>query len=625
MSAQTARYLNHDDLTAELRTLADGSASARLSSVGTTLAGRDIWLVELGTASGPPLDERPGLLVVGNLEGDHVVGSSHAVEIVRHLLSGAEGTREVLDEQVVYVIPRLNPDAAEAMFDDVRWSRMGNARPFDDDNDGRIDEDGPEDLNGDGAITVMRVLDPKGPYMIDPDEPRLMKKADPGKGESGAYSLYWEGTDSDGDGFIAEDWAGGVDLDRNFQHEYPYYRHLAGPHMVSERESRALMDFMIAHRNIGAILTFGRSDNLVVPPNSGGALAAPNALDLLAGANASTEGVFDVGVYASGGGGFGGFRGGGFGGGNRLRGAQPGRDNDPSSGRRPAVTVNKSDIEYFKAVSDVYREVTGIEKIGVNRKAMGALFQYGYFQFGVPSFSTQGWELPAAADAEESGAGPGGAPDPARGGSGLAEAARGSAEPARARSGARGGRGAATGSESFDLQLLRGLESAGIEAFADWTAFTHPDLGEVEIGGFLPYVTTNPPESELDELGRAHGAFVVRLAHMLPRVRIAETEVTSHGGGVFTVEAEVENTGYFPTSLEHGQVSRSVQPTTLQIQIDPEDLITGAPKTVSIRQLAGSGGRARFTWVIRGRQGAQVEIRLRSQKGGSHSTSVTLR
>lgn len=579
---QTNAYLDFDGLTAELRAVTSASNSASLSSIGTTLGGRDIWLVEIANPSGGPTSERPALLVVGNLEGDHLVGSSHALEIVRHLLSGSADARSVLDDQVVYVLPRLNPDAAEVMFSAVRSGQAGNSRPFDDDNDGRVDEDGPEDLNGDGAITVMRVPDSRGAYMIDPDETRLMKRADAKKGETGAFTLYWEGVDSDDDGFIAEDWPGGVDINRNFQHDYPYYGHLAGPHMTSEAESRALMDFMISHRNIGAILTFGQSDNLVTPPNSSGALADESVLDLGQFASASNAGLFDVGVFSrSGGGGFG-F--GGFGGGGGLRGAQPGRDNDPNSGRRPATSVDKADLEYFTAVSDAYKEITGIERVGVNRKAEGAFFQYGYFQFGVPSFSTQGWALPEPDSTD-----------------------------------------ASSGDESTDARVLKGLEGAGIDAFAPWTSFSHPDLGDVEIGGFLPYVTENPPASDLSDLGRRHGEFVVRLAGMLPRVRFVETEVTAHGGGVFTVEAEIENTGYFPTSLEHGVVSRAVQPTTVQIQVDPADVISGGTKTMQIRQLAGSGTRERFTWVIRGRSGATVEIRARAQKGGTDSVTITLR
>jgi hypothetical protein len=72
-------------------------------------------------------------------------------------------------------------------------------------------------------------------------------------------------------------------------------------------------------------------------------------------------------------------------------------------------------------------------------------------------------------------------------------------------------------------------------------------------------------------------------------------------------------------------ISRSVQPTTVQIQIDPDDVLTGSSKTETIGRLEGSPTRRSFTWVIRGETGSTVEIRVRSQKGGTHSASVTLR
>ena len=112
---------------------------------------------------------------------------------------------------------------------------------------------------------------------------------------------------------------------------------------------------------------------------------------------------------------------------------------------------------------------------------------------------------------------------------------------------------------------------------------------------------------------------------MLPRVRIADTEVTAHGGGLFTVEVEVENAGFFPTSLQHGVRSRAVGPTLVQIQVDAEEIMTGADKTTQIGVLAGSGARESVTWVIRGREGGRVEIRLISAKSGHDTATVTLR
>jgi hypothetical protein len=645
-TGQEASYLNHDGFTRELRSLANGSDAVRMESLGTTLEGRDIWVLEVANPSGAPLAERPGVLVVANLEGDHVVGSHLALEMVRYLTQHADedAVRAVLENQVVYVVPRLNPDGAEAMFARVKWDRRTNSFPFDDDNDGRVDEDGPEDLNGDGVITVMRVRDPDGAFMVDPDEPRLMKRADPSKGEKGAYTLYWEGTDSDNDGFYNEDGPGGVDLNRNFQHEYPYWQADAGLHMVSELETRALMDFVLAHRNIGAVLTFGLTDNLVTPPDSRGGLANASVLDLPLFADASNAGVFDVGVFAARGGFGRGFFGGGFGGGRGggggyLRGAQVGADNDPSSGTRPITTVRSADLVYLTAVSDAYKEITGISQVPVHRTPQGAFFQYGYYQFGVPSFSTPGWGLPTQ---ESEGEGPGrsggppqgqpsnppGAQAGAAGGrtppaGGMTRMAGGGGMPMAGMQQARG-RGAAGGSGT-DAKVLKALEAAGIDAFVDWTPFHHTTLGEVEIGGFRPYATTNPPAEQVAELGAKHGEFLVKLAGMLPRVRIAGTKVEAHGGGVFTVTVHVQNDGFLPTSLQHGVMSRSVQPTLVQIQVPPQDVLTGADKSSRIQQLDGSGSRETFTWVIRGREGSRVEIQLRSEKGGTDTATVTLR
>ena len=124
VQAQTSSYLDFDQLTGEFRSLANGSNLASMRSLGTSLEGREIWLIELGSPSGEALDERPGVLVVGNLAGDHVVGSQLALETVRYLLG--EGS-EVLDDHVVYVVPRLNPDGAEGMFAAVKAARRGNA------------------------------------------------------------------------------------------------------------------------------------------------------------------------------------------------------------------------------------------------------------------------------------------------------------------------------------------------------------------------------------------------------------------------------------------------------------------------------------------------------------------
>ena len=190
---------------------------------------------------------------------------------------------------------------------------------------------------------------------------------------------------------------------------------------------------------------------------------------------------------------------------------------------------------------------------GFTRTPAGAFFEYGYYQFGVPSFSTPGWGLPGAGRPAGMGGGaPTGRRDAGGGGRG------GSGRPAGG-GGARGAMGgmtldagAADAPEGIDLRLLQWMDAEKIDGFVKWTAFKHPTLGDVEIGGFKPYVTTNPPAAKIAELGAAHTKFAVYLSSLYAKVAIAKTEVTALGAGLFRIKADIENSGYLPTALAQG-------------------------------------------------------------------------
>ena len=78
-----------------------------------------------------------------------------------------------------------------------------------------IDEDGPDDINGDGHITTMRIKDTLGRLRTDPADKRLMITIKPG--EKGEWTrLGQEGIDNDGDGLVNEDSEGFVDGNRNW-------------------------------------------------------------------------------------------------------------------------------------------------------------------------------------------------------------------------------------------------------------------------------------------------------------------------------------------------------------------------------------------------------------------------
>ena len=644
-AADPAKYHSYQELTAALNSaVAAHKDIARIVSIGKSGQGRDLWAVEIANPAGTPVAERPALLVAANFEGDHVIGSELALSTIEYLLAGYAADpaiRQRIDTQAFYVIPRVNPDGAELMFAPVKTGRRTNATVFDADNDGRADEDAAEDLNKDGYVTVMRVKDPKGPYMIDPADPRLMKRADPAKGEQGGYSIYWEGTDKDNDGFIGEDGPGGVDLNRNFMHQYPYYQPDAGRYMVSEAETRAVLDYVLKHRNIAGILTYGESDNLVVAPSRRGDLGAAISVGLVEFANASIAGARRTGMVQDAAGGIGGRGMGmmimgeyeGVGGGRGGAQAQTGRG---GPARSAATTINAADIDYFTAVSEKYREMTGVRTALPVRTPAGAFFEYGYYQYGVPSFSTPGWgpqmrtatTTTTTAEAFDGNAETRGGPFVPQGRGGQAG---GGQRPGGAAPGAGAGRGAmpaggeaAPGPVYGDQRLLRWMDAEKIDGFVAWQPYKHPTLGDVEIGGFKPYDIVNPPAARIAELGTSHAKFALYLASLFPRVKIATTEVTSHGGGIFRIKADVVNTGYLPTSLAHGVVSRAVRPTMIQLGVDPADIIAGNEKTSFTAALAGSGGTQSYQWIVKGKPGATVTLKVVSQKGGTDTATLKL-
>ena len=179
-AADYTKYHTYDEMTAALRDLAKTHGNlAKLVEVAKTREGRTIWAIEIANPAGTPIAERPAMLIAANFEGDQLIGSELALYVAEQLLTGYAGNATIksrLESHAFYIVPRVNADGAEAMFGAIKSARKMNSAKNDADNDGRLDEDGPEDLNKDGFITVMRVKDPKGVYMVHPDDARLLRR-----------------------------------------------------------------------------------------------------------------------------------------------------------------------------------------------------------------------------------------------------------------------------------------------------------------------------------------------------------------------------------------------------------------------------------------------------------------
>lgn len=262
-------YQNQEQFSAAIKKIGE-SELAEVISLGKSAGGRDVWLITI--SSGKP-EGKPAIALLGNVQGNHLAGGELTLRMVQQLIEKGENdeaVKKLLEQVTLYVIPRPDPDASEKCFALPFRVPAGNDRKTDDDRDFAFGEDPPNDLNGDGFITQMRIEDPAGTLMLHPDDPRVLITADPKKNERGKYRILSEGIDDDGDEQWNEDAGDGVAFDRNFTFGYKPFSANTGPNAVSEPECRAIADFMFDHPHIAAVLSFSLDDNLFHPwkPNS---------------------------------------------------------------------------------------------------------------------------------------------------------------------------------------------------------------------------------------------------------------------------------------------------------------------------------------------------------------------
>ena len=180
-------------------------------------------------------------------------------------------------------------------------------------------------------------------------------------------------------------------------------------------------------------------------------------------------------------------------------------------------------------------------------------------------------------------------------------------------------------------------EQLGGRYFSDWTAFDHPQLGPVEIGGWhTKFWGQNPPPEFLEAETAPQLHWILYLAEQGPLITVSDPVVTALGDGAFRVEATVTNTGFLPTSLtDRGAVGRArpdgridrqvVRSPAVTLTHPGLELVEGAARTV-IPHLAGSNPflqavteRSRtVTWVVRATGGERaVRVTAESDKGGT--------
>jgi len=637
---------------------------AGLQSIGKSTGGKDLWVATVAGPGAVPPAARPAIFVGANIAGFHNAGTEAALDLIETLLAEAGGEAgDLLASHTFYVAPALNPDAHDGLFAPVRERRGGAAGKLDRDRDGFSAEDGCEDLDGDGRITRLRIPDPEGGWLPHPEDPRVMIRADAMKGRAGAFRIEKEGFDNDGDGASNEDPAWGVAPDRNFPHAFPYPEADAGPWPGFAPETKAVMDFLLAHRNVALAVVYGPANNFLEAPRSlGGSgdlgtqkFKLPEDAARFIGLDPEQEYTLDE-VWEV------------------ARELPFVKQNNITKeqvaqflGAGPATQVDDDDQALLSHLAKAYKKRLDEAGLGSDRPAeqygRGGLTPWLYYQYGTLATELDVWAIPKAKAEKKEGEAEDGpltldavgemspedfvalpeekvaeflkaikAPPQFTAEALIARVRGGQVTPAQIvqmakQMGAGGGDGEGSDDDPATerrREVLAWIDAHAPEAVSPWTAVTLPDGTRAEAGGIDPAIEIAPPHDLLVPALKAHTATVLDLASKTARVEILSLVAEDLGGGVFRVKAVAGNRGFLPTHTKMAQRARSYLPVRLELGTGAGlELVTGQVARAAER-LEGTTGTLAGEWLIRAQKGTKVTVRLSSQNAGNDVKTLTL-
>jgi len=413
----------------------------------------------------------------------------------------------------------------------------------DDDGDGAINEDGPDDINGDGHITQFRYKDPNGRYVIDDVDPRLMIQL--GRDETTIkqrYSVVREDIDNDGDGRRGEDTERGIDVNRNFPEGWFRDDGLAGGsglYPISSPEARAIAEFFTNHVNVLMAQYYHTSGGFTYRPLG----TAPHTrLD-----------PKDVAVL------------------DRIMGKKYLEliGEEVPEAWKETGSLDRFKEELRRTSQNKYAIERGYElprgwrvsynEVNDRRYGYGMATDWMYMQYGIYSITTELWNS-------------------RRDMKGIPEF---------------------TG-EDAAIQRSRALlkyqdEQFGGKFFIDWTTFRHPELGDGEVGGWIPrYAGGNAfPGESLIGVCETHCQFELFRAGLLPEVVITDAQARVLFATDNASEATVERQGDLVT-IKKGKTNGKYK--VVEVTAIIENVGKLATHVARGAQLAGN--RQDAVWLI---------------------------
>ncbi len=599
------KYHNYAEVQQILKALQqEQPENTKIHTIATSPGGKPVYVLEIGSN----LKDAPALFIGANFEGNIPIATEGALRFAQMLLDSSKYTAE----KKWYILPLPNPDASNDFFNSVKNGRNVNDFDINNDMDEVSGEDDFDDLNNDGWITQMRVKDLEGKYIVSEKDARIMVQADTKKGERGEYKMYTEGIDNDADGKYNEDGKGGINIAVTFPHLFPKDKKEAGLWPGQSPEVYGIMRFIYDRPEIAMVYTLGSSNFCLVPPEADRKGDADLEKIKLPGRYARYFGVEPNKIFSM----------------NEV--IEMVKEKFPEETEvtpamvagmldlGPAVNPQEDDLKFYNKFSEQYREYLksknfSSDNLDPEPAKDGSFELWAYYHLGLPSFSMNLFSAPRIKTGEETGA-----IEEAKAKAKEEEEVETKEQAKEQTKGIEKEKGIKNNKESERKQELLKKQKALLEwsekewngkGFVEWQKIQHPDLGEVEIGGFIPYLESTPKAERIDSLLNIQLPWLLQLSSNLSQISVAENKLTDLGAGVYKLELFIENKGYLPFPIAMGQ--RNSKPAPVVILLNGEmELLEGISRTPV--GIIGGNQVKKFTWILKAKKGTNITAKIES-------------
>ena len=259
------------------------------------------------------------------------------------------------------------------------------------------------------------------------------------------------------------------------------------------------------------------------------------------------------------------------------------------------------DREAYKAIGEKGKEFTGYPHTSVlegftqdkSKPMRGIYMDWLYEHCGLLSWSTELWDIVGRAGIEKKGM--------------IAEINKTDKE-----------------KEQDQLKILQwndaNLEGKG---FVNWSSFDHPQLGEIEIGGWdIKFVRQNCPHKFLEEECQKNMNFTFVHINALPQLKLRNVRCEQVETGVYKISAAVVNQGYLPSSgSELAAQSGFTKPPEAKLEVPGGKVLT--KETIELGHMPGFATK-KVEWVINAPAGTAVSIVVKGERAGKHTVELSV-